>query len=244
MSGTFEKRRAAFRASKTSFAAVKRKSSMSARRSVKEIQKIARTAGETKYRITATGVVPLDIPYYYLVNGIPQGDSASQREGSRVNCKSLEIRGLASATSSTVEPTSAFWALIEDRQPNGAGFTIGDVYDLGGSGDPVIAMRNQDKIERFKVLAREDFTIGFTYGGTIQNGSGVPSQLAFHKYVDLSKLNARDSMLRYSGSGSTITALQTNSLYLVVVPSNQTAFSAGSLYQNTSFEVKLNFSDI
>jgi len=245
MSSSYEKRKASFRASKGSFSKNSRNSVVSAKRSVQEIKKIARSTQETKYIIGSTALTPFDVPAVTLMNGVAIGDDAYTRTGNKLQMQSLEIRGYMAATDSTVSDTGGFIAIVLDREANGAQATTGLIYDTSvvAGNDPTMGLRNVVYNDRFKVLWRQDIINGFYYGGTTQNGSGLPGEQMFHKFIDLTKLKDSDSLVKYLNNASTIAGMQAGALLLLVCPSNQTAFGATADYPVHRFSYRINFKD-
>lgn len=246
MSG-YEKRRESFRASKGKYSASKRSAAVGAKRSVSEIKRIALSVVETKHRGNAF-TDDLDVPNYYYLNGIAQGDGDTNREGSRVNMSSLEIRASCYPGIATSDINRGTMLIVLDRQCNGAAPTLGDIYDTAsGTIDPTIALRNSKYLERFKVVYRDDFVVGFKSrqgGGGTWSSAGEKAVHMIHKYIDLTKvLKDKDRLIRYGSGVDTINAISTNSLYCIMFPSNQTDLSSGTDYAKYSVNCKLNFKD-
>lgn len=242
---SYEKRKASFRASKTKYGGLKRAASQSSRRSVGEIKKIARSVGETK---VLTDNAPLDVfdtPNLTSLNNLSSGTGINNRVGNKICMQSLEVRGAIAATASTAEATAGFIMVVLDKESNGVVPTLDDIFDLsaGAGGDPAFAMRNPDHTDRFKILYREDMVVGWSYGGTTQNGSGMPSTVQFHKYIDMTKLKDDDRIVRYNGAAAGFSTVVSGGLTFWFVPSNQSAFAAVLNYHATYMQWKLSYKD-
>jgi len=209
------------------------------KRSVNFIKRIALSTAETKAHFTKQTQQDLDVFDSWLINGLAQGDAVNNRTGSKVTMSSMEWRFSAASVSGTPDPTIFRVMVILDRVPDGSSLSLGDVLNIGGSSDPIHAMRNTDWLEKYKVLMDRVYQVGATsssYGGT-------SNTVYDHGYIDLSKLNDKDKLVRYMGTGDTITDININALWFIAVPSNQTAFSAPSSFAQFSHNVKFNFKD-
>ncbi|AXH76245.1 MAG: coat protein/nuclear export [Cressdnaviricota sp.] len=247
MSG-YEKRRAAFRASKGKYSGSKRAAAVSSRRTVEEIKRIAYSTAETKHEGT-TFTNDLDVPTLQLLNGVAQGDTGTTRDGNRITMSSIEIRGNAYPGISTDDINRGVLVIVLDRQPNGLAPNLGEIYDVSsGTIDPVIALRNDRFLERYKILYREDFVLGFkanTGGGGTWYPPGEKAVHMIHKYIDLTKvLKEKDRLVRYSASTTNVSGIQTNSIYALTFPSNQSDLSSGTDFAKINCNVKLNFKDL
>lgn len=169
-----------------------------------------------------------------LLNGCAQGDNEDNRDGKQIIMKGCGINLMVAPATVTTEPTYGIWILVLDRQPNGAAPSFADIYDTTTSTDGMLGHRASSGLERFLILARKDFVCG-----TIDDGC-YP---LFHEYIDFSKLKDDDKRVRYSGTGATITAIMTNSLYLLWRPSNQADFADGTNPPNISYSCLVKFTD-
>lgn len=207
------------------------------RQMTEEVKRVTLSLVETKQKLTYSTTQPIDTPDVILLNGIGQGDDNLTREGNRIRVSSIELRFAAVSQSITTVPTGFYLALVLDRQPNGSAPNVNDVYDdIGGAQDPLVALRNNRYLERFKVLWRSDYCIGK------YENQGLPL-IQDHVYVDLTKQKDEDVTIRYNGSSATVSGISKNAFYLMCVPSNQALFAAGSNYHQWEYMVKLNFKD-
>jgi len=79
---------------------------------------------------------------------IPQGVGQSERIGRKIVFKKIEIRGLLTVSASS-DPVR--FVLIQDKQTNGAAFTVAEVMDNDYSYLP-LNFRERENKERFKLL--------------------------------------------------------------------------------------------
>lgn len=217
----------------------KRDVKVMSKRDVNIIKRIALSTAETKAHFVKVSQSDLAVADYHLINGLTQGDTEVDREGSKVLGSSIEWRFICANVSGTPDPTIYRLLVVMDRVPDGISMSLTDLLNINSGSDPVIAMRNTNYLERFKVLMDRTYSIGATsssYGGT-------PNTMHDHGYIDLSRLEDKDRLVRYIGTGNTIAEININSIYFIVVPSNQTAFSAPSAYAQYSFNTKYNFKD-
>jgi len=214
----------------------KRAGLVTGKRTVQAIKEIARSAGETKRNGVYQSQTQMITNGQNLLNGIAQGDTEITRDGKKINMNGLQINVAVAPASATAVPTYGWWAVILDRQPNGSALTPAGVYDTTGSVDLMLAVRNVDNLKRYKVLKREDFVVG-----TIDDGC-YPK---FEEYIDLKKaLLDVDRNVRYSGTGSTIASISTNSLYFVWAVSGQANFAEGTNYPYITMNAVLKYTDL
>lgn len=203
---------------------------------VQAIKEVARSAGETKRNGVYQSQTQMITNGQNLLNGIAQGDTEITRDGKKINMNGLQINVAVAPASATAVPTYGWWAVILDRQPNGAALTPAGVYDTTGSVDLMLAVRNVDNLKRYKVLKRQDFVVG-----TIDDGC-YPK---FEEYIDLKKaLQDVDRNVRYSGTGATIASIATNSLYFVWAVSGQANFAEGTNYPYITMNSVLKYTDL
>lgn len=156
-----------------------------------------------------------------LLNGIAEGTDYTQRVGRSATHQYIEVNiGIYSTVIGEATATQVgdfgFWALVYDRQPNGAQAAFTDMFDdslgLGAVGtDFRITSTNQD---RFKILCREEWSVGANNVGAVASASGaVPYHIK--KFVDLSKAKGQDARGKYSGTGGSITAIDEGSILFV-----------------------------
>lgn len=212
----------------------KRSSTMSGRRSAKQIRRIALRDVEKKRFNTALGSVILNGFQVILLNGIAQGDDSNQRDGRTLTMKGLDCHVAITPALATAINTFGYWAVVLDKMPDQALPPASEIYG-GGVTDPILQARNATFLERFKVLKREDFVVG-------PYGSGNSYNLKFYLNLD-TILDSKDQRVRFGSSAGTIAAMTANPLYFVYVPSNQATMAPGSNYCYIAMECQLVFTD-
>lgn len=165
-----------------SFAARKRALSSFMRRPRRK----QRQSEEMKFLDTSLGLTALSSPTdstagekdpaANCLNAVPQNDTMSGRDGSKITMKSIQINGIVRTASQTAQTAAdngvdIFVALVLDMQTNGAQLNSEDVYT-----NPVATgalathpLRNMSFTERFKVLKTEIFKFG--YPTMVQSGA-------------------------------------------------------------------------
>lgn len=172
-----------------------------------------------------------------LLNGVAEGDTELTRDGKLVKSKKIQYRVACAARPTTTVVNHGFWAIILDRQPNGADPTVTGVYDTTTVTDVTLAPRNNANLERYKVLKRENFDLGIY--------SGSDAVMSWDGQLDLSFMlrDEKDQVTRYSGTGATIASLRTNSIYFIYAVSGQSRFGEATNYANITAGFKYQFVD-
>lgn len=200
--------------------------------------KNARTGGllevETKFWDTAQDTLAItadtgmagaeaDPPIVLCLNGVPQGDTMSSRDGSKIAMKSIQIEGLCrvdfqiNQTAADCPPVVTV-ALVLDTQTNKAQLNSEDVFSNPGTIAPSCALRNMSYTERFKVLKKKVLrfpSLPITYDGTNLEQAGV--NIPFKMFVKLGGLQTKFDNSTTSGYCSTIID---NSLHLIAFADN------------------------
>lgn len=218
----------------------KREALVLTKRSVNMIKRIALSTAESKAHFTKQTQQDLDVYDSWLLNGLAQGDAVNNRTGSKVTMSSLEWRFAAACVAGTPDPTIFRVMIILDRSPDGSSLVLGDVLNIASSSDPILALRNTDFLEKYKVLMDRVYQVG----ATSSSFGGTSNTVYDNGYIKLSTmLDEKDKLVRYQGTGDTISDININSLWFIAVPSNQTAFSPASSFAQFSMNAKLNFKD-
>lgn len=201
------------------------------------IRKVMYGASEKKETQTYLSQTDLVSNGVLLLNGVAEGDSEITRDGKMITSQKLVCNVMVTARPTTTIVNKGFWAIILDRQPNGADPTVTGVYDTTTVTDVVVAPRNNANLDRYKVLKREDFALSIYTGGN-------PIQ-SWETFIDLQKVlqDEKDKIVRYSGTGATIASLRTNSIYLIYGVSGQSGFADGTNYARISAGFKYSFTD-
>lgn len=161
------------------------------------------------------------------LNGVPQGDTASTRDGYEIAMLSLEVTGniyVASQIDATAADTAGeiYIAIVLDQMTNGAQLNSEDVYS-NTSGSVVTAaspLRNMSYSTRFKVLKAVKMDLPqayFSFDGTNIEQAGFFRKFKF--YVDLKGLKTRFQAGTTTGYVGTIVD---NSLHLIANCTNVT----------------------
>lgn len=82
---------------------------------------------------------------------VPLGTSANNRVGRRIHCKSLYITARFFAPTNLVGAAAVRMIVFQDKQPNGAVPTVGQLLEA----DHILSPMNLGNAKRFKILADE-----------------------------------------------------------------------------------------
>lgn len=167
--------------------------------------------------VNAFGSVDFDqsAPVLFLLNGIAAGTDFYNRVGRKVKLRSLLFRGdVYAADTTTSGAMSIRVALVYDGQANGAAITHSDVFnsvDSGGTtGSRAYSGVNLNNRDRFKILKDWSFTLAPVALNAAGNG-GYHNRRVFKAYIPLNL----DEV--FSGTGATISSIQTGALYLIAL---------------------------
>lgn len=130
-----------------------------------------------------------------LLNGVDVGDTAQTRDGNKIYIKNIQFR-LTLIKASAATETSVRVMLIQDKQPNGAAFSITDVLVT----DSISQVRNLKKSNRFKVFY-DKIHIVHTY-----------RPMTFIKYFKRCNIQTQ-----YIDTGNGVADITSNSLYLAFI---------------------------
>lgn len=174
------------------------------------------------------------------LNGVPQGDTMTTRDGQKIEMKSIFINGLInvptqSAQSAAENDATVFIALVLDTQTNKAQLNSEDVYENTRSGSDsyllTSPLRKMNFSERFKVLATKTITFppppitnNAAANTIVQQGIKVP----FTMFANLKSLGTKFDTSATTGAIGTIVD---NSLHMVAVCNNQD-FAPSLIYQS------------
>lgn len=167
-------------------------------------EKKANDLSAASYNVDTTGSIT-------LMNGVAAGTDFFNRVGRTWRVKSIQVRGVIGPTSGTDNATGclAKVAVIYDAQPNGALPAMTDIFTASSS----VSFMNLNNRDRFKVLASHEVALGpFDNTASVALADSTISKVEIFKNVDLPVIN--------SGTGATISSLQTGSILLVVIGSN------------------------
>lgn len=160
-------------------------------------------------------------------NSMVQGSSASQREGRKITCLTLEITGTITVAAQTnvvaadVAPTICI-ALVRDKNTNGGsgtspGLDAENVYTnpSAGTAGVVTPLRNMNFSKRYKVYKQLVFPLvapTLTWDGTNMEQSGTTTPFKM-----FAKLNF---VTEFSANAGTVADITDNGLFLIGVANN------------------------
>lgn len=169
-----------------------------------------------------------------LLNGIAQGTTAIARIGEQVTWTSVFIRGCITTPPGDISLTSysncVKVVLFRDRQANGSTPAITDLLEIYAGVDPALCYNALTYRNRFKVIAEKKMIL---IGGTNANKY-------YYEFV-----STKPFKTTYTGSGSAVTDVRTNSLWLACI--DELAVSAvdpdTSHVFHSSFNARMRFID-
>lgn len=191
--------------------------------------------GEWKFVDTTGAVSMTTTPGLYLLNGLAQGSSASQRIGTKVSFRTCEMRFYISPNSPDYcENQVVRFMLVLDRQPNAAApSAITDILQTNSITSP----RNLNARRRFKIMYDKSLAMG-----TQLTASGKPGNIPSWRTGKLFMRFRRTIITEYNGgSAGTIADIATNSIYLVTYG---TQTLASSMYSNLTHTIRLRYTDM
>jgi len=150
---------------------------------------------DTTGEVPATGQLAL----------IPQGDTASTRDGRQCIVESIQVKGLAFFTPGAAANTSvetSYLYLVQDRQANGAAAAITDVFT---GNNMVTNMVNLDNSKRFRILKK--------WVMVWNPMAGVVGTLPY-QVQEFEWFGACNIPLDFSGANGTIDELKSNNIFL------------------------------
>jgi hypothetical protein len=139
---------------------------------------------------------------------IPQGDGASQRVGTKICLKKLNMRlhfTMPTAAATSPDPYLIRVMIVQDTQTNGAQFTATDLLVE----DTIHSFRNLDNVARFKIIFDKILTINVT--ALDGAGYGLAGRIVF-----LKKNIPLNIPIQYqtSTTNGDVSTIKTNNLYL------------------------------
>lgn len=209
---------------------------------VKKFVRRSRTMGN-KYRQATAGVPELKYcdntvnsaatssGSSQLLTTIAQGSDNVDRIGRKITMASVQYDVAFGATTTELGNTAAYpdtydvckMAIVYDKQPNGALATWSDVYAAPVSVAAPFSYKNYNNIDRFDILATEEFSISLA----------GPNMERKQRYVPL-KLETR-----FDGTGNTVADIQSGALIVVWADMN----SAGANYGALTGRFRILYSD-
>ncbi len=151
------------------------------------------------------------------LNGIPQGDTGSSRDGRNYAVKSIHIRGwvdVAATESSVATFPDALVriALVQDTQSNGGQLSAENV--LTGTSQ-ISAFRDLDFVKRFKVLKEKMVLLPITQAMV---NEGAINLFAIGGVKRMFKMNVNFKnpvIVNTNGTGNTVSDITDNSFHII-----------------------------
>lgn len=188
------------------------------------VQRMILSNLETKHKYKYIPVESASTPDFHLLNGIDTTGLPYSREGNKVHMMGLDFRLVCVPQSAQMERAQLLrYMIVLDRQPNGAAPTIPQILDQTVCLDPALAPRADEFMPRFRVLASDQFWVG-------HSTQFAPNMYSRHVYIDLNSVLGKDAIVQYTTTTDTIGAISKNSLYFIILPSNQAQLSGAGPY--------------
>lgn len=150
---------------------------------------------EFKYLDTSAETGVDDSGTLILLNGMTKGDSINTREGRTLRIKSVQLHININMNTSATR-TRLKWALVIDKQVNGAAPNISDIYD-----NVLLNFRNLNNRKRFVILKQ----------GLVNTNDDFPERdKSYYK-----RLNFKT--IYNAGNAGSIADINTNSFYLLLL---------------------------
>lgn len=169
------------------------------------------TAGvpELKYDDNTLNVSLTQTGSSQLVLTVAQGSDNTDRIGRKITIKSIQYDVVVSAATTELAtyPNASNVAkmlVVYDKQPNGALGAWSDVINSTNSIVTPFCFKNYDNIDRFDILAIEEFEIS----------EGGPNNCRRSRFIPLSLET------RFDGTGATISDIQTGSIFVAYADQN------------------------
>jgi len=137
---------------------------------------------------------------------IPQGDTATSRDGRQCVVKSVQLRAQLSFTpaSASAASTNVWLALVQDTQCNGAAAAVTDVFT---SASMASNFHNLNNSQRFRVLAKKHLKLTST-GGVGSTLNNVTAAVDIYRKVNIP--------LVFSSTTGAITELRSNNMFWIL----------------------------
>lgn len=153
------------------------------------------------FSFDATG----EVPATGQLSLIPQGDTATTRDGRQATIKSVQIRArldFVPAAGATAQTTTTMY-LVLDKQCNGAAAAVTDVFVQNAL---TVAMLNLDNSDRFIILKKWSHTWGATAGATTAYNNSV-KRIEWYKKCNIP--------ITWNSTTGAITEIRSNNIFLL-----------------------------
>lgn len=171
------------------------------------------------------------------INAIIAGNGIQNRNGRRIQMKSVRVIGQVVLTQAGTAPTSDFVRVmvVYDRQANGAIYSSADllqsVDQAGTTGSDVFSGINMSNSKRFKVLKNEMWSFPVHNGVNVLQQSTQDTDYKPHCFDWFIPLKGLETQYN-TGNAGTIADIQTGSLYILFLSKNAIADSQYSVVYN------------
>nr|UOF79821.1 capsid protein [Cressdnaviricota sp.]UOF81554.1 capsid protein [Cressdnaviricota sp.] len=165
--------------------------------------------------ISGTALVASPSGFVSCISLVGQGTDLNQRIGDSIKYSSLMVEGFVTLNAATQDLIKV--SIVLDRQTNASLPLYSDIYEVG-AGSGATAQRNKLSVDRFKVLKEWNLDLE-TAGSTLKK---------FHTYIKFP--TGQDYHEKFSGTGSTIASVYSNSIYIVFAGNLSTSMSAISYF--------------
>lgn len=168
---------------------------------------------ETKYFDTTLSFnvdSTMEVPATGQLVLIPQGDTATTRDGRQCTLTSIQIRASCIFVPAAAA-TAATWMslyLVLDKQCNGAAAAVTDVFTSANSS---LAMFNLDNSDRFQIIKKWQYDFNAVAGATTAYNN-VQRHIEWFKKINIP--------MNYSSTAGAITEIRSNNLFLVAGAQN------------------------
>lgn len=156
------------------------------------------------------------------LNSVPQGDTASSRDGDDMTMKSIQIKGIVARANAADQadvplPGTVEIMLVLDLQTNGTALTPGDVVN-GVAG---LLLQDVPNARRFIILGRKCITFDTPNCGT--DGTNTLSTGGqIRKFKMFTKLNHR---VKFRSTSDAVGSILDRSLHVIAIASTASIFT-------------------
>lgn len=191
----------------------------------KKIRKLNKfLKAELRQRLTSSAATALtQAGTHQLLNGMIAGDVVNTREGTKINminCNyNIEFAIVQAQVPQAPAQVTARVVLIYDARPNGAIYSLQDIFNTGGTaGNNYMANRNWNFKDRFRLLYDRTFHVGQIYGST-RSPVNVATTYNANVMPMVIKIRKRLNKKTFYNSGvvGDVTDIVRGSLYLAVM---------------------------
>lgn len=198
--------------------AIRRQKRRTLTKRVNKLTRLVKTAIETKnIDATDSGTVGT-AGSVVLLNGIAQGDGASNRDGKNVSIRNLDLKMDYTVPSSTTITggTHVRFIVFAAKDNDGTQAAVTDVLKAADWQENY----NLDNKHNIRIL--RDRTLTFP-NGNVYDVAGTPTTQSVRLYRRMNKTFKRGMKVRYSGTGVTVADVESNGLYLLMITNNNLA---------------------